>query len=73
MYECMNEWLAAGSSSSLPVRQLLSANRAANTAAWSSSGTRILGTAPTADRGHGDLPTEEQEEEEEAAAEESRC
>ena len=56
-------------SSSLPVKQVLSASRAANTAAWPSSGAHI-----PADRGHGDLPREEQEEEEEgAAAEESRC
>lgn len=54
---------------------MLSANRAANTAAWPSSGARILATAPTTDRGHGDRLKEAQEEEEEeaAAAEGSRC
>lgn len=54
-------------SSSLPVKQVLSANRAANTAAWPSSGARILARAPTTDGGHRDRLKEVQEEEEEAA------
>lgn len=48
--------------SSLPVRPVVSANNAANTAAWPSSGARILGRAPTADSGHGDRAREEQQE-----------
>lgn len=55
--------MAAGSSGSLPVKQVLSANRAANTAAWSSSGAHILGGAPTTDGGPRDQAREEQEEE----------
>lgn len=58
---------ADSSSSSLPVKQVLSANRAANTATWPSSGARILARAPTTDGGHGDRLKEEQEEEEKAA------
>ncbi len=75
--------MTAGSSSTLPVKQVLSANRAANTAARPSSGARILGRAPTTVKGHGDRPKEDQEEEEEeeedeeeeaaAAAEGNRC
>lgn len=61
--------MTAGSSSSSPVKQVLSANRAANTAAWPSSGARILDTAPTTDRGHGDRLKEEQEEDAAAEAE----
>lgn len=60
--------MTVSSSSSSPVKQVLSANRAANTAAWPSSGARILDTAPTTDRGHGDRMKEEQEED---AAEEA--
>lgn len=66
-------WRAAGGCGSLPVKQVLSANRAANTAACPSSGARILARAPTIDGGHGDRRKEAQEEEEEAAAEGSRC
>lgn len=70
--------LTAGRGSSLPVKQVLSASRAANTAAWPSSGARILGRAPTAVKGHGHRPKEDQEEEKEeeeeaAAAEGDRC
>lgn len=59
-----------------PVKQVLSANRAANTAAWPSSGAHILGRAPTTVRAHRDRPNKEQEREEEdeaAAAAESSC
>lgn len=67
-------WVTARSSISLPVKQVLSANRAANTAAWPSSGVRILARALTTDKGHrGRLQEEQEEEAEEAATEGSRC
>lgn len=63
------------SGSLLPVRQVLSAKRAANTPAWPSSGARILARAPTTDGVHGGRPEEEEKEEEEKeeVVEGSRC
>lgn len=49
----------------LPVRQVLRANRAANTAARPSSGVRILATAPGTDTERGDRATGEQADVEE--------